>query len=256
MTKKGSFQTLHSRIWYKKIITSLFISFAISVFFLFCSELILRVFFPDKVSKIEDPIFRPDKELGLVLKPNIRIHKKGTLFETNTSSFRGMDPLIANPELRIMVYGDSNVMGRFENLEQTFPYKLEKYLKNTIGKKIEVINAGVQGYGPHQYLKRLEREAGKFKPDLVIFVIFADNDFGDIIRDSFYYLTSQGKLVIDPGAYSDMVFQNQTCFRKYLQSLLIVRGAKKAIKIVCEKTHLVKEDQKKYKHEIGWSPAD
>jgi len=216
----------------KETLLSLLISTAIATAILGSSELALRVIFPNKILKVEkkDPLYRFDKDLSITLKPNMRINSEGVLFTTNENSFRG-NSFMNNPEMRIMVYGDSNVMGRFYNLEQTFPYKLEKYLRNALGKTVEVINAGVVGYGPDQYLIKFEKEAELFKPDLVIFVIFADNDYGDIIRNRLFELDDEMNLVRSSHPNSvDQVLQSQNSLKEFLASLLVVRAAKKIVK--------------------------
>ncbi len=141
-----------------------------------------------------------------------------------------------HPEIRIMVYGDSNILARFSNFQETFSYKLQKYAAETLGKKIEVVNAGVAGYGPDQCLIKFEREADRFKPQLVILGIFADNDFGDIIRNRLFEFDSQGRLVrntdpIIPGGDLARI----SGFKGLASSLLIVRATKKIFGVTNEK---------------------
>jgi hypothetical protein len=78
------------------------------------------------------------------------------------------------------------------------------------GTAIEVVNAGVAGYGPDQELRRMEDELPTLKPDLVIVAIYAGNDFGDLLRDKLYRLSSDGSLqdnrsvFLDDAILSDM----------------------------------------------------
>jgi hypothetical protein len=58
-----------------------------------------------------------------------------------------------------------------------------------------VVNAGVNGYGPDQALRRFEDEAARLKPALVVFSVFADNDFGDVLRNRLYRLDGAGRFV-------------------------------------------------------------
>jgi len=60
------------------------------------------------------------------------------------------------------------------------------------------VNAGVMGYGPDQELRRMEAELPALKPELVIVAIFAGNDFGDLLRDKLYRLSSDGSLRDNP----------------------------------------------------------
>lgn len=58
----------------------------------------------------------------------------------------------------------------------------------------DVINAGTSGYGPDQNLLRLEDEIPVLKPDIVVFQVFADNDFDDMIRNKIFEIRD-GRLV-------------------------------------------------------------
>ena len=119
---------------------------------------------------------------------------KQTHYRINQWGFRGdnLDPLI--PAHRIMVYGDSNVEARFSDDEQTFPVQLHRQLAANFGLDYQVINAGVAGYGPDQVALRIEDEIDVWRPDLVIVVIFADNDYGDLLRNGLYQIGADGAL--------------------------------------------------------------
>ena len=82
---------------------------------------------------MEEPLYRFDQTFLYKLKPNLKIHGTrdydNVLFETNADSFRGQ-PLNPHPLARAIVYGDSNVMSRWLNAEETFPYFLENNFKN------------------------------------------------------------------------------------------------------------------------------
>jgi hypothetical protein len=85
---------------------------------------------------------------------------------------------------RILFLGDSFVQGYGVPLEQTMAALLEASLnKPEREKRVEVLNAGIFGYGPfleYLYLKEL---MPSIEPDLVIVGFFIGNDVGD---DYFY----------------------------------------------------------------------
>ncbi len=116
------------------------------------------------------------------------------LWKVNKDGFRGTS-IQNNGDYRIMVYGDSNIQSRFSVEESTYVYKLGEYLNEAQGKEVEVINAGVVGFGPDQALLKFEEEVDIYKPDLVILNVFAGNDFGDIIRNRLFELDGNGELV-------------------------------------------------------------
>lgn len=72
-------------------------------------------------------------------------------------------------EFRILVLGDSIVMGYGVSHRETFASQLEEMLKNSgsFHRKIKVINTGVPGYAPFQELIIL-KESLRFKPDLLL----------------------------------------------------------------------------------------
>lgn len=216
----------------RRILRDFIIILFVIIALLVITEIVLRAVFPEKASKFQAYEFNNDYFISL--KPNIeKIYVRGpennkeTIhWKTNKDSFRGND-LRENPQVRIMVYGDSNVQARFSRLENTFPYRLEKYLQQN-GMDVEVVNAGIIGFGPDQSLIRFRKEADIYRPQLVIFHIFADNDFGDLIRNKLFALDSSGNLV--------ETFDQKSIDRRlrgeglvdYLSSLLIVRAARKA----------------------------
>jgi lysophospholipase L1-like esterase len=105
--------------------------------------------------------------------------------------YRG-GPLQKAPEIRVEVFGDSNIEAVFSSQENTFAGRLEKELAERWGKRVEVINAGVVGYGPDQSLLRLRHDAETLHPSIVIFHVFADNDFGDLIRNRIFRVGEKG----------------------------------------------------------------
>lgn len=155
-------------------------------------------------------LLEPDRSLGfefheryiVALKPNIqkefprRKENGGEVisWRTNGDSFRGA-PLKNNPGYRVIVYGDSNILARFSKLENTYAKRLESYLADELNQDVEVINAGVIGFGPDQSLIRFKEEADIYRPDLVVIQVFADNDFGDVLRNRIFELAPSGELV-------------------------------------------------------------
>jgi hypothetical protein len=168
------------------------------------AELLLRATNPNVESRNFAFTFHP--EYLIAMKPGLKrsvtkVTRNGeivTHWNTNADGFRGDEIRREKQGLRIIVYGDSNVFARFSNLEDTFPYRLGKALQRFTPQPIEVINAGVDGFGPDQSLLRFEQEVGVYQPDIVVFHIFADNDFGDLIRNRLFDVDASGALVKTP----------------------------------------------------------
>ena len=164
------------------------------------AELGLRFFFP-----LFSSPYAPDDVALVKIVPGAkkaftRLRVNGgqrIVAQFNSDGFRG-EPLRAPDHLeRVIVYGDSNVEADFSELPATFPKQLESRLKPDVSSGVEVLNAGVDGYGPDQISVRLAGDLERFKPALVVVVIFADNDFGDLIRNRIYRLDSRGELELN-----------------------------------------------------------
>jgi lysophospholipase L1-like esterase len=78
--------------------------------------------------------------------------------------------------LRIMVFGDSMVVGRSLAQDETYTARLQARLRER-GIAAEVINCGVQGYSTDQALLLLERLVPLYRPDIVLYGSTL-NDFG------------------------------------------------------------------------------
>ena len=222
----------------RSLIADTFVSLAIAIAVMFVAELTLRVLYPEKVlevaedrRRIQQLAYAFDPETLVVLKPNVvkefadAIVTDGKTIEwqTNSVGFRGPE-LEKNPDLRVIVYGDSNVQARFSSLKQTYAYRLQSYLSAQLGKEVEVINGGVVGSGPDQSFLRMKKHLDAFAPDLVIFHVFADNDFGDLIRNRLFEIQQGGELVRTrfPAARDGLL-------SPFIPRLLIVRAALSAI---------------------------
>lgn len=99
-------------------------------------------------------------------------------YEINSLSLRNRELSDKkNETFRILILGDSQTYG-YATQNKTFPAILEKKLQETVSKNIEVLNAGVHGYGPFECLWKLERVIEDVKPDLVVVTVFAGNAVG------------------------------------------------------------------------------
>lgn len=225
----------------RKLSEAFFILLITAALFLFC-EGTLRAIYPKKVKRIkhepEKLAFVYNPRYLVALKPSAeRVFRRplsegGNIkWQTNRQSFRGPE-LREHPGFRVIVYGDSNVQAVFTSLENTFPCRLERRLRQFTHRDVEVINAGVMGFGPDQCLIRFSEEVDVYHPNLVIFVVFADNDFGDLIRNRLFDLDASGGLV--QTGFKTVVDQTlrRRPFQNFLENILLVSAATKFWKIV------------------------
>lgn len=113
-------------------------------------------------------------------------------FQTSSLGFRSAE-LGAGPAVapRILCLGDSFTFGVGASDPETWPAQLEARL-NSSGKKIEVVNAGVIGWGLAEYWVWTSNQAAKLAPSLIVVGCQA----GDW-RNAYYGLVSmdaEGKL--------------------------------------------------------------
>ena len=115
--------------------------------------------------------------------------------------------LIKQPgTLRIAVLGDSYAEALQVPLEDAFWAETERRLKqcsNTGGRKVEVMNFGVSGYGTAQELITLHNRVWDYSPDIVLLAFTAGNDLNDNLKqlsnDTMrpYFVYRDGKLTLD-----------------------------------------------------------
>ncbi|MDF1587598.1 MAG: hypothetical protein P1P93_00330 [Gammaproteobacteria bacterium] len=167
-------------------------------------EIVLRVSVPEMGAYRKSPkstAFQFNDKYLVSLKPNHsivhRVKKEnggGSVnWQTNSLGFRG-EELDPKKKPRIIVYGDSNVLARFSEDKDTYTNALQSILQSN-NLNAQVINAGIAGAGPDQNLIRLREDFPQVKPDIVIFHLFADNDYGDIMRNRLYDIADNGELI-------------------------------------------------------------
>ena len=124
--------------------------------------------------------------------------------------------------IRIAVLGDSFAEAKEVPIEQTFWSVIEQKIRECQafgGKKVEVINFGVGGYGTTQELITLRQKVWEYSPDIVLLTITPYNDIMDNYRplkkadDAPYFVYQNGELVYDAS------FRDSSKFRKHNSNL-------------------------------------
>ena len=162
------------------------------------------------------------------LNPNVEFEMKRTAInggtsivsKTNTWGFRGEYFERETDEIRVIVYGDSNIGAVFSAYKDTFVARLEAELEARTDYSFQVINAGVAGYGPDQILLRIKDEIPIWNPDFVIVNLFADNDFGDILRNRLFYVSNKTGEIVNRG----LPFTEK--FVDYVRDLYVLKAIK------------------------------
>jgi hypothetical protein len=131
-------------------------------------------------------MYETDPATGLLLlRPNMVFPGSEKVIRSNSLGLRS--PEIKEPRvpgsLRIAVIGASTVMGAYAaDNSKTFPAMMDARLKTLFPeRKVEVINAGIVGYGLPEQRRMLTRRVAPLHPDLVI-VYPGFNDFAGYCR--------------------------------------------------------------------------
>ncbi len=101
-------------------------------------------------------------------------------YKINSLGMRDYEYSKEKPEnvFRILATGDSVTAGaEVAHINQTYPKKLELLLNNYSSEKIEVLNAGVDGYTLTQVLRYFLTKGIEIEPDLLIVNLVIENDF-------------------------------------------------------------------------------
>jgi hypothetical protein len=187
------------------------------LFGLVMSEIFLRV-----IGYSYPLFYTTDSDRGFALQPGVEGHyqREGDSYvRINSDGLRDRDHNKAKPAdtVRIAVLGDSFSEAMHVPMEQTFWSLLERKLQECNafpGRKVEVINFGVSGYGTAQELMTLRQKVWDYSPDLVVLAFTTYNDIYDNSRalsrteEVPYFVYRNGEL-----AYDDS-FRNS---RTYLQ---------------------------------------
>ena len=93
----------------------------------------------------------------------------------NALGLRGPLPREEGP--RVLLLGDSLVLAGNTSEPETLRARLEAQLEG-----VQVLNAGRESYGPDQSLPWLRRHGAALRPDAVVLVLCAHNDFALCVR--------------------------------------------------------------------------
>lgn len=151
-------------------------------------EVILRLFYEEKVFLAGSPESPKGRIYGWAPYPNAKMYFRspdtGELYDyrTNSQGWKDVEHSFGKRagSIRILIIGDSHTygIGRFED---NYPLVLEKILRDSSGKDVEVISMGAGGWGTDQEMEALFIEGFSYSPDIVI-LQFCQNDLVDIIN--------------------------------------------------------------------------
>ena len=141
------------------------------------TELVLRIVYQPEI--VQSAI-RYDPLLGWSLRPGASVQTVMTErgihnhIDVNSLGLRNTDVALAHPRgrRRILIVGDSIAFGSGLEVGERF----SEVLARELGDSVEVINAGVPGWGNDQEMLFYEQRLRRLKPDVVILSFTGNND--------------------------------------------------------------------------------
>lgn len=127
-------------------------------------------------------LYEPDERYGVALTPSASTRVTSPLgrlvdYRTNALGFRGAKwppPAPAPVPGRVLIVGDSQVMGWGVPEESAFPARLAAMTG------LEVLAAGVPTWGPNEYALAVAEYGQRYRPERVVFVVNAANDWDEV----------------------------------------------------------------------------
>ncbi len=166
--------------------------------------------------------FRPLDNTGLY-RPNATLHMSmGPIpyrVETNALGFRGPDIAAQKPAgvTRIIALGDSITDGFFVDNPDTYPCRLQAYLR-AHGVNAEVVNAARGGASIDREYEILRKFCMPLEPDWVV-LTFVTNDLDDIAGLNREQLVSRKALEFSPEAASEWFLFGRTALGELVLDL-------------------------------------
>jgi lysophospholipase L1-like esterase len=163
------------------------------------------------------PIFyQPDGVRGYSLRPGMEgwYRKEGASFVSiNSDGLRDREHAKQKPPgtFLIAVVGDSYAEAFQVEQDKAFWSVMERRLQDCpafAGRKVEVINFGVSGYGTAQELLTLREKVWAYSPDLVLLAVTTNNDVSDNSRalkltNEIPYFTLDGDRLVPDNSFRD-----------------------------------------------------
>jgi hypothetical protein len=146
------------------------------ILLMIASEVLLRLMgFGDPV------LYRPDAIVGYYPAPNQDVQRSGGRVIVNRFGMRAPDFTETKPPgvLRILMLGDSTLWGgSYVDQEELYARRLEQALNDlTGGRRVEILNMGVNGWGPGNKRGYVEK-FGTFGADIAVVCM----PYGDVYR--------------------------------------------------------------------------
>ncbi len=146
-------------------------------------EVLVRIFWGGAQGGYPPGLFIADDAVGFRLAPNFRARHATAEYDieirTSSRGYRSPETADKPPGAqRILALGDSFAFGHGVPEEEAYPAALQRVLRER-GRDVEVVNAGVPGYGTANACALLAADADALQVDAVVLGFYLGNDFRD-----------------------------------------------------------------------------
>jgi hypothetical protein len=148
-------------------------------------EVLLRYALPQSLG-----VWSQTRDGLILLRPSFNgySHKFHTHVHTNALGFRDVEHDLESSKgtYRILLLGDSFMEALQVEFEESFPHLLEEELNKMLSCRVEVINAGVSGWGTDDQVTYFSRRGRELHPNLVLFAFTLHNDISDNLEERYH----------------------------------------------------------------------
>jgi hypothetical protein len=146
-------------------------------------EVVVRVFIPQQLIVRRPYMYQPDStgfgwKHRADVSTTVNTGEGNVHFYTNDKGFRvgSASPPPRHPDYRVLVLGDSFVEALQVEYDDTMTATIERELGAQSGMDVEVVNTGVSGWDPNQYLMQAKAELASSDYNLVLVFLYSPND--------------------------------------------------------------------------------
>lgn len=150
-------------------------------------EALVRWFAPQQLIRLRPDVWVPDYGgLGWRMAPDmdtrINTGERTVRVRTDGHGYRiGPEPA-RPPRHTVLALGDSFLAAVEVDDADTMTRRLEESLSAAVGERVRIVNTGVAGWDPNQYLLEARAELSRRPYDLVVVFLFLGNDVVDVRR--------------------------------------------------------------------------
>jgi len=171
----------------RSVFSHLWMISAATVITLLLGEVAIRTLLPQELS-----VWSLTPEGLIVHRPSSRAWSPrfGRAFRFNAMGMRDVEHTVEKPDgrYRVLLLGDSFTEGFQVDPEDMVARRLEQTLAPRVGMEVEVLNAGVSGWGTDHELFYVMQNGRDLEPDLIVYALTLYTDIGDNLAMQFHYV--------------------------------------------------------------------